>query len=371
MSASQGSILSSFDPMDNEAVENLIKDDEQLRGCGFPQQLLIALRSVGYKTVQILQLPPPNLSPSGEILNEYWYDLRNRGVPQSVLPSRLFDQRPPTRAEQELNSYASLAAGYTHTPSTQGGAGAASFAARFGSPVRPMPSLGPSTGTGTGAHGTGGSLGTPGSSHFGYTGAFPTPFGSQLPTPPVGTDYIKHIDIAMSTADWQAHRAHLMSSGSCMVYHAFAISDKQFQTLVTSVKVPSSFRNVGIDNFNADSWRDLKEYFEALDVWNVFCAILCGNFRATLDGNDSLSLGASVLAQTIQSAPLATFLGHSDLSIALSRWHASNVLDSPSVLWSSLSAVVLRDRLLRPALLQAINHSAKDHLRSTFIHDNT
>ena len=69
MSASQGSILSSFDPMDNDAVENLIKDDEQLRGCGFPQQLLIALRSVGYKTVQILQLPPPNLSPSGEILN--------------------------------------------------------------------------------------------------------------------------------------------------------------------------------------------------------------------------------------------------------------------------------------------------------------
>ena len=57
MSASQGSILSSFDPMDNEAVENLIKDDEQLRGCGFPQQLLIALRSVGYRTVQILQLP--------------------------------------------------------------------------------------------------------------------------------------------------------------------------------------------------------------------------------------------------------------------------------------------------------------------------
>ena len=127
MSASQGSILSSFDPMDNEAVENLIIDDEQLRGCGFPQQLLIALRSVGYKTVQILQLPPPNLSPSGEILNEYWYDLRNRGVPQSVLPSRLFDQRPPTRAEQELNSYASLAASYTHIPSTQGGAGAASF----------------------------------------------------------------------------------------------------------------------------------------------------------------------------------------------------------------------------------------------------
>ena len=125
MSASQleGSILSSFDPMDNDAVENLIKDDEQLRGCGFPQQLLIALRSVGYKTVQILQLPPPNLSPSGEILNEYWYDLRNRGVPQSVLPSRLFDQRPPTRAEQELNSYASLAAGYTHTPSTQLGRG--------------------------------------------------------------------------------------------------------------------------------------------------------------------------------------------------------------------------------------------------------
>ena len=107
MSASQGSILSSFAPMDNEAVENLIKDDEQLRGCGFPQQLLIALRSVGYKTVQILQLPPPNLSPSGEILNEYWYDLRNRGVPQSVLPSSLFDHRPPTRAEQELNSYAS------------------------------------------------------------------------------------------------------------------------------------------------------------------------------------------------------------------------------------------------------------------------
>ena len=255
-------IMSDFTFAEDAAAiqQVLVDDDAALRTAGYPQQLLIALRAAGQTTADILLLPVPVPSPNGEITDDYWRGLRRQGVPNSALPSHMVDSRPPTRHELDLETYASLAAGYTNT-GTRPTSAAATFRARFGSPIRPMPPLGggSSAATGLGAPHTPNSAATP-STVSGSRPTPSTPFGSQLPTAPAGTGYIKHIDIAVSPEEWATTRNDLLSSGTCMVFQCFNMDDKQFQRLVTSIKIPPSIRDVGQESFNPDAWRDMTVF---------------------------------------------------------------------------------------------------------------
>jgi hypothetical protein len=136
------------------------------------------------------------------------------------------------------------------------------------------------------------------------------------------------------------------------------------------LKVPAALQSVGHASFDISTWRDVKEYLVYLDVWNLFCSVLCGAFRVVLENNESLSLGGSEMARLLRDAADARLVGHSDITTSLSRWHASFVLDSPTALWANLSSVALRDRAIRPAIMLAINPGAKSFLRSTFPRDD-
>jgi len=102
----------------------------------------------------------------------------------------------------------------------------------------------------------------------------------------------------------------------------------------------------------------------------MFCAVMCGNFRVVLDSTDGMSIGGNEVSMLLKAAPGVKFVGHSELTSAVSRWHASYVLDDKTLLYASLASVVLRDRIIRPAILAAVNAEAKSFLRSTFPRDN-
>ena len=119
-----------------------------------------------------------------------------------------------------------------------------------------------------------------------------------------------------------------------------------------------------------EAWRDVKDYYESLDVWNFFCSVLSGNFRAFIDNTHSLSLGADVLARKLESLPATRFVGHTPFSIGLSRWHADWVLDQKPMLFAPMPSVALRERIIRPAILAAVNADAKLYVRATFPNDD-
>ena len=52
------------------------------------------------------------------------------------------------------------------------------------------------------------------------------------------------------------------------------MTDKQFQQAMLSSRIPDSFAHVGKKEFTPDAWRDMKEWFESLDVWNFLCAVV-------------------------------------------------------------------------------------------------
>ena len=197
-----------------------------------------------------------------------------------------------------------------------------------------------------------------------------TPFGSQDRPFAGGVPYLDGIEYAIPSASWTRVRDACLRRGKCTVYHVFSMNDKQFQTAVSSVKVPDTLYHVGRDSFNPDAWRDLHEYLEAIDCWNLFCAILSGNFRVVLDGLESLSLGGNLVGRILEAAPTSVLVGHSKITASLSRWHGSHVFESPTLLWATLASVVLRDRIIRPLILAAINAEAKKFLRSTFPREN-
>ena len=89
----------------------------------------------------------------------------------------------------------------------------------------------------------------------------------------------------------------LLASGACQVLQAFSLTDKQFQQALQTAKLPDSLKDVGLKSFTVDAWRDLKGFFEAIDVWNMFCALYCANFRGILDNHESISIGASEMAR--------------------------------------------------------------------------
>ena len=199
-----------------------------------------------------------------------------------------------------------------------------------------------------------------------------TPFGTQIPnTGPVGVEYLKHVPFVMPEQEWRVVRDYLLRAKVCTVYNVFETDDKQFQHMVTNTKPPPALRDIGTASFSIEAWRDVREYFEALDVWNLFCSIICGNFRGICDNAHSISLGADTFARTLEQLPTQRFVGHTQLSVALSRWHWSFVIETKTVLCGNLSSVLLRDRLIRPAILLVINADAKTFVRSSFLHDDS
>ena len=85
------------------------------------------------------------------------------------------------------------------------------------------------------------------------------------------------------------------------------------------IKPPISMKETGTSSASShEAWRDVKDYYESLDVWNFFCSVLSGNFRAFIDNTHSLSLGADVLARKLESLPATRFVGHTPFSIGLS-----------------------------------------------------
>jgi hypothetical protein len=143
------------------------------------------------------------------------------------------------------------------------------------------------------------------------------------------------VDYVIPIANWPRIRDTLLTTNVCNVSTVFSMSDKQFQSMAISVKPPASLREVGMPSFDSVAWRDVKDYLDSLDVWHLFCAVICGNFRVVLDGHESLSLGAAEVARMLQMAPVMRFVGHSEITAALSRWHDTFVLDEPTLLWSS------------------------------------
>ena len=98
-----------------------------------------------------------------------------------------------------------------------------------------------------------------------------TPLGGQSnPVPCSDTAFCDHIEFAVSASTWCRVRTQLLDTNTCLVLNAFAISDKQFQTALLASSFPDSLYNVGKKDFSQDAWRDVKEFFEALDVWNFY-----------------------------------------------------------------------------------------------------
>ena len=187
---------------------------------------------------------------------------------------------------------------------------------------------------------------------------------------PSDVSYCQHVDFAIASSTWTRIRSQLLDNNQCLVLQAFAITDKAFQTALLGAKFPDSFVSVGTSRFSSDAWRDLKEYFEALDLWNFLCALVCSNFRVILDNGESISIGGSEVARMLQAVPTFQFVGHSEFTTGIAQWHAQHVLETPTLLYASLSSVVLRERSVRPVIMLKINSEAKAYLRSTFIRND-
>ena len=94
------------------------------------------------------------------------------------------------------------------------------------------------------------------------------------------------------------------------------------------------------------------------------------NVRVILDSNESISIGGTEITRMLKLVPNFPFLGHSEFTTGIAQWHDQHVVEAPTLLFASLSSVVLRDRALRPLILQKVNSEAKAHIRSTFVRND-
>ena len=127
-------------------MDALVDEDRRLRLLGHPQTNIYMFRSADLNFDTIKHLPVPWYDTHGSIPDPYWHLLSEYGIPSSALPTGLSQRGPSLSArEQELRSYSSLAShGFSRSASGLSSNPAAlapynsSFAARFGSPVRPI-----------------------------------------------------------------------------------------------------------------------------------------------------------------------------------------------------------------------------------------
>ena len=357
--------------------DTLAAEDLELRGRGWPQRMIYRLRVAGYNAGAIRGLPIPSYDELGFVKEEYWQELINLNVPRTVLdfmfPSISSAGGAATRTAigsgadtgfDDVRAYARQAAGAINFATVPTGDPAAdTFSDRFGSPVRRMPSLNSPIPTGAAI--------TPLPIGITPRGPGGSPLGGQpLPaTPNTAAAYLQALPYAIAVDDWPSTR-QLLFSRNITVYYAFGVDDKQFECLLSSMKVPASMWYVGAKDFDPEAWRDLREFLEVIDVWHMFCAMYSGNMRVVLDAKASITLDARAMTEALERMSKLRMLGHSDVTTALTQWHYTNVQENRSVLYASLASVVFRDRLLRRYLLQGINDKAKAHVRSSFPRDD-
>ena len=117
-------------------------EDELLRNDGYPQQSIYSLRAAGldYLSIRTLPKPAPSTSAGAPLADEYWMDLRDRGVPPAALSTRFQDAPRISASEADLRSYFSLVSGFSPRPTpASASSGAHLYIYRFGSPVRVCP----------------------------------------------------------------------------------------------------------------------------------------------------------------------------------------------------------------------------------------
>ena len=377
-------VLSSQLSLDNVVndQQSYVDEDAVLCRAGFPQGLLYVLRAANLTWAEIGRLPVPySTAQAGEgagngIASSYWRQLRDAGVPFQCLPQGLRDELTPqrhalpSRQQADFDGFVDLRqqARIPQNPANQ--QLSINYQQRFGSPIRP--------------------LGTPSQPatvrrQLGYSnipstpqGALPqsvppaTPLGGQAPPSGIiGVEYLQNVPYVMSPGEWTRTRDGLLRNGDCTIFGAFSMEDKHFQQLAVTVKPPASMKEIGgTGSSSHDAWRDVKDYYETLDVWNFFCSVLSGNFRAYIDNNHSISLGVDLLARKLESLPTTRFVGHTPFSIGISRWHAEWVLDKKSLVFAPMSSVALRERIIRPGILAGISADAKLFVRASFPHDD-
>ena len=117
-------------------------EDQLLRSYGYPQHLIYSLRAAGldFSSIQALPKPAPATSAGTPLSDEYWRELRDKGVPTSALPARFQDASRISANEADLRSYSSLVSSFSPRPAPASAAASAhSSIYRFGSPVRMRP----------------------------------------------------------------------------------------------------------------------------------------------------------------------------------------------------------------------------------------
>ena len=135
--------------------QGLVDEDTVLRNAGFPQSLIWIFRAANLTYAEIGRLPVPySFAQAGEgtgsgIASSYSRQLRDCGVPLQCLPQDLRSEATPSRyslpsrREVDFEGFTSLRQQQSRLPRTsprqqQHGL---DFQQRFGSPIRPMPSL--------------------------------------------------------------------------------------------------------------------------------------------------------------------------------------------------------------------------------------
>ena len=90
---------------------------------------------------------------------------------------------------------------------------------------------------------------------------FPSPSAASNPVHAPDVSYADRAPLAVAEMQWTTLRSELVANG-VLIFQAFAVPDKQFQTLLTSLGLPTSVSHLcgsGAERDNA--WRDLRERF--------------------------------------------------------------------------------------------------------------
>ena len=96
-------------------------------------------------------------------------------------------------------------------------------------------------------------------------------------------EYLENVPYVMSPGEWNKTRDSLLLNGDCTLFSAFSMEDKHFQQLAVTVKPPISMKEIGNSGAAShEAWRDVKDYYETLHVWNFFCSFSPVIFQRTL-----------------------------------------------------------------------------------------
>ena len=192
-------------------------------------------------------------------------------------------------------------------------------------------------------------------------------FASPSPgaTAPPDVSYLP-LEWAIPDSMWAAKRSDLVRDG-VLIFQAFAVSDKQFQTLLTQLGLPPTIQSLcDVGAARDKAWREFREWAEAIDVWTMLAAMECKCLRVLIKDLDSVTIDGRRLIDRMHNIDITEIRSHSDYSRAVTEFAHHHVEETQCLLVAELASVVFRDRLLRQAFLAAIPNDARDMLRATF-----